>query len=79
MELKKPNHLTTSAEINVVNSSERKNSQDRGIYNILFPPAEEEPDASIEDKYANNVSQKMLFGNVSTLDWLKTWRSTETS
>ena len=79
MELKKPNHLTTSAEINVVNSSERKNSQDQGIYNILLPPAEEEPDASIEDKFANNVSQKMLFGNVSTLDWLKTWRSTQTS
>ena len=79
MELKKPNHLPTSAEINVVNSSERKNSQDQGIYNILLPPAEEEPDASIEDKFANNVSQKMLFGNVSTLDWLKTWRSTQTS
>ena len=79
MELKKPNHLPTSAEINVVNSSERKSSQDQGIYNILFPPVEEEPDASIEDKYANKVSQKMLFGNVSTLDWLKTWRSTETS
>ena len=79
MELKKPNHLPTSAEINVVNSSERNNSQDQGIYNILYPPAEEEPDATIEDRYANNVSQKMLFGNVSTLDWLKTWRSTETS
>ena len=79
MELKKPNHLPTLAEINVVNSSERKNSQDQGIYNILFPPAEEEPDASIENKYANNVSQKVLFGNVSTLDWLKTRRSTEKS
>ena len=79
MELKKPNHLPTSAEINVVNSSERKNSQDQGIYNILLPPAEEEPDASIEDKFVNNVSQKMLFGNVSTLEWLKTWRSTQTS
>ena len=79
MELKKPNHLPTSAEINVVNSSERKNSQDQGMYNILFPPEEEEPDTSIEDKYANNVSQKVLFGNVSTLDWLKTWRSTQTS
>ena len=30
MELKKPNHLPASAEINVVNSSERKNSQDQG-------------------------------------------------
>ena len=79
MELKKPNHLPTSAEINTVNSSERKNSQDQGIYNILFPPAEEEPDASIEDKYANNGTQKMLFGNVSTLDWLKTWRSIQKS
>ena len=79
MELKKPNHLPTLAEINVDNSSERKNSQDQGMYNILFPPEEEEPDTSIEDKYANNVSQKVLFGNVSTLDWLKTWRSTQIS
>ena len=50
MELKETKHLPNSAEINVVNPSERNNSKDRGIYNILFTPAEEETDTSIDNK-----------------------------
>ena len=79
MELKETKHLPNSAEINVVNPSERNNSKDRGIYNILFTPAEEETDTSIDNKYTSNIDQKLIYSNVSTLDWLKTWRSTTIS
>ena len=79
MELKETKHLPTSAEMNVVNPSERNNSKDRRIYNILFTQAEEEPDTSIDENYTSNIDQKLIFGNVSTLDWLKTWRSTTIS
>ena len=70
MELKETKHLSTSAELNVVTPSEK---------NVLFPPEEGEPDITVDDKYSNKNHEKPEFGNVSTLDWLKTWRSTQIS
>ena len=77
MELKETKHLSTSAEMDAVTPLEKNNSQSQGIYNLLFSPEEGEPDATVEDKYSDNKHKKPEFGNVSTLDWLKTWRSTE--
>ena len=79
MELKETNHLSTSAELSVVTPSEKNNSQGQGVYNVLFHSEEVEPDATVEDKYSDNKHKKPEFGNVSTLDWLKTWRSTQIS
>ena len=79
MELKETKHLSTSAEKTVVTPSERNNSQGQGIYNVLFPSEEEEPNTAADDKYSDNNHKKPKFGNVSTLDWLKTWRSTQIS
>ena len=79
MELKDTKHLSTSAELNVVTPSEKNNSQSQGIYNLLFLPEEGEPDRPVDDKYSDNNHQKPRFGNVSTLDWLNTWRSTQIS
>ena len=79
MELKETRHLSTSAESNVVTPSEKNNSQGQGIYNVLFRPEEGEQDKTFDDKYSDNNHQKPKFGNVSTLDWLKTWRSTQMS
>ena len=79
MELKETKHLSTSAEKNVVTPSEKNNSQSQGIYNLLFLPEEGEPDSTVEDKHSDTNYQKPKFGNVSTLDWLKTWRSTQIS
>ena len=79
MELKETKHLSTSAELSVVTPSEKNNSQGQGVYNVLFHSEEVEPDAIVEDKYSDNKHKKPEFGNVSTLDWLKTWRSTQIS
>ena len=79
MELKEAKHLSTSAEKTLVTPSERNNSQGQGIYNVLFLPEEEEQDTTVDDKYSDDNHQKPKFGNVSTLDWLKTWRSTQIS
>ena len=79
MELKETKHLSTSAELNIVTSSEKNNSQGQGIYNVLFRPEEGEQDMTVDDKYSDNNHKKPEFSNVSTLDWLKTWRSTQIS
>ena len=79
MELKETKHLSTSAEMDVLTPLEKNNSQSQGIYNLLFSPEEGEPDTTVEDKYSDTNHQKPKFGNVSTLDWLKTWRSTQIS
>jgi len=79
MELKETKHLSTSAKLNVVNPSEKNNSQGQGIYNVLFLQEEAEPDKTVDDKYSDNNHKKPEFGNVSTLDWLNTWRSTQIS
>ena len=77
MEVKEPNQLSTSAELNIVTSSEKNKSQGQGIYNVLFLPEEGEQDTTVDDKYSDNNHKKPEFGNVSTLDWLNTWRSTQ--
>ena len=79
MELKETKHLSTSAEMDAVTPLEKNNSQSQGIYNLLFSPEEGEPDTTVGDKNDDNNRQKPKFGNVSTLDWLKTWRSTQIS
>ena len=79
MELKEAKHLSTSAEKTSVTPSERNYSQGQGIYNLLLRPEEGEQDTTVDGKYSDNNHQKPKFGNVSTLDWLKTWRSTQIS
>ena len=79
MELKETKHLSTSAEMDVVTPLEKNNSQSQGIYNLLFSPRKEEPHTTVDEKNYDNNHQKPKFGNVSTLDWLKTWRSTQIS
>ena len=79
MEVKETKQLSTSAELNIVTSSEKNNSQGQGIYNVLFRPEAGEQDTTVDDKYSDNNHKKPEFGNVSTLDWLNTWRSTQIS
>ena len=78
MELKQTNFLSNSTDVNAIKPSERNNSDKRSIYETIFS-AEDEADNIIDNKpsYINNEERK--FGNVSTLDWLQTWRSTEIS
>ena len=79
MELKKTNHLLSSVDINVVNPSERNNSDRGSIYDMFFSAEKDETDNSINSNHSDVVNEERKFGNVSTLDWLQTWRSTEIS
>ena len=75
MALKETNNVTTSVGINVAMLSERNNSGNHGTYEILFPPKDDSADQNIQNNYPDKDFEKPLFGSVSTLDWLKTWRS----
>ena len=79
MELKETNHFTSSAEINVIKPSLRNNSDKTSIYDVFFSAEEDEADNSLDSKHSNINNKERKFGNVSTLDWLQTWRSTEIS
>ena len=79
MELKETNHLLSSVDINVVKPSERNNSDRQSIYDMFFSEKEDEANNSINSKHSDNNDKERKFGNVSTLDWLQTWRSTEIS
>ena len=79
MELKETNHLLSSVDINVVKPSERNNSDRQSISKLFFSAEEDEADNSINNKHSDNNDEERKFGNVSTLDWLQTWRSTEIS
>ena len=79
MELKETNHLLSSVDKNIVKPSERNNSDRQIIYDMFFSAEEDEADNSINSNHSDNNDEELKFGNVSTLDWLQTWRSTEIS
>ena len=79
MELKETNHLLRSVDKNEVKPLERNNSDRESIYDMFFSAKEDEVDNSINSKHSDNNYEERKFGNVSTLDWLQTWRSTEIS
>ena len=77
MELKETNHLLSSVDINIVKSSEKDNSDRQSIYDMFFSAEKDEADNSIDSKTSDVDNGERKFGNVSTLDWLQTWRSTK--
>ena len=79
MELKETNHLLSSVEKNVVKPSERNNSDKRGIYEMILSLEEDKADNIVNYQSSDIKNNERGFGNVSTLDWLQTWRSTEIS
>ena len=79
MELKKTTKLPTSVEINLQPRSERNDSNDHRVYNVLFPGIEDGTDPIIDKDGSQKYHEKHLFVSVSTLDWLTTWRPLEIS
>ena len=77
MELKDTRNLHTSVEMGVTPVSERNDPKNQKAYDILFPPKEDEANPNIGSKNAYKNHNKIIFGSVSTLDWLNTWRSLE--
>ena len=81
MELKETKNLPTSVKVDVAPLSERNNSNDNNnrLYDVLFPSQDDISGQNIEDISSIKDYEKATFGSVSTLDWLKTWRSLETN
>ena len=79
MDFKETNPLTTLTEISIASKSGRDNSDKLGVYNILYPSEESEADQNMDSKYSDKAQKRTIFGNVSTLEWLMTWRSLEIS
>ena len=79
MEIKETPNLPTSVEINVQPSSERNDSNNRRVYDLLFPGIEDAADPTVDSGGSQKYNYKPLFGSVSTLDWLATWRPLEIS
>ena len=76
MELKETNYLVSSVDKNIVKPSEGNNSDRRSIYDMVFSAERNEADNIINGKHSDMDNEERKFGNVSTLDWLQTWRST---
>ena len=77
MELKDTRNLHTSVDMGAPPVSKRNDSKNHKAYDILFPSEESEVNPNIESKNAYKSHNKSIFGSVSTLDWLNTWRSLE--
>ena len=77
MELKKTNDLTAPAETKVPSISDRKEPNKYSVYDILIASKEDTSEQNIENKIVHKDHEKPIFSDVSTLDWLKTWRSLE--
>ena len=77
MELKDTKNLHTSVETGVHRSLREMTSNNQRIYDIIFPSKEDKANPNLGKKSTHKGYEKLTFGDVSTLDWLKTWRSLE--
>ena len=73
MDLKETKQLIASAEIKLHTKSKNK-SDTQKLYDTLFSEEEQLGETSTDIKHPNKDIGKRIFGNVSTLDWIQTWR-----
>ena len=77
MDLKETKKLITSAEIKLHTKSEKNKSDSQGLYDVLFPKEHRMGETNTDSNHPNTNTGKRIFGNVSTLDWIQTWRAFE--
>ena len=77
MDLQETKQLTSSTEIKLHTKSEQNKSNTQAIYDTLFSGDEKINEADTGSKYLSKDIQKPTFGNVSTLEWITTWRAYE--
>ena len=77
MDLKETKQLIASAEIKLHTKSEKNKSDNQGMYDILFSDEERLGEPETDSKHKNKETVKRIFGDVSTLDWIQTWRAFE--
>ena len=78
MDLKETKQLIASAEIKLHTKSKNK-SDTQKLYDTLFSEEEQLGETNTDIKHPNKDIGKRVFGNVSTLDWIQTWRAFETN
>ena len=78
MDLKETKQLIASAEIKLHTKSKDK-SDTQKMYDALISEEEQLGEANTDSKHPNKDIGKPMFGNVSTLDWIQTWRAFETN
>ena len=78
MDLKETKQLIASAEIKLHTKSKNK-SDSQEMYDALFSDEEQLGETNTDSKHPNKDIGKRMFGNVSTLDWIQTWRAFETN
>ena len=78
MDLKETKQLIASAEIKLHNKSKNK-SDTQEMYDALFSDEEQLGETNTDSKHPDKDIGKRMFGNVSTLDWIQTWRAFETN
>ena len=78
MDLKETKQLIASAEIKLHTKSKNK-SDTQEMYDALFSDEEQLGETNTDSKHPNKDIGKRMFGNVSTLDWIQTWRAFETN
>ena len=78
MDLKETKQLIASAEIKLHTKSKNK-SNTQEMYDALFSDEEQLGETNTDSKHPNKDIGKRMFGNVSTLDWIQTWRAFETN
>ena len=76
MDLKETKQLIASAEIKLHTKSKKK-SDTQKMYDTLFSEEEQLVEPNTDGKHPNKDIGKRMFGNVSTLDWIQTWRAFE--
>ena len=76
MDLKETKQLMASAEIKLHTKSKNK-SDPQAMYDTLFSEEEQLGETNTDGKHTNKNIGKRTFGNVSTLDWIQTWRAFE--
>ena len=77
MDLKETKKLITSTEIKLHKKSEKNESGTQGLYDILFSEEQQLGETNTGSKHPEKDTGKRIFGNVSTLDWIQTWRAFE--
>ena len=76
MDLKETKQLIASAEIKLHTKSKNK-SDTQGVYDVLFSKEQLLGETNTDGNHPDKDTGKPIFGNVSTLDWIQTWRAFE--
>ena len=77
MDLKETKKLISSAEIKLHTQSEKNKSDTQVIYDVLFSKAQLLGETKPVGNHPDKDTGKPIFGNVTTLDWIQTWRAFE--